>query len=209
MARRTPACVGRNGPIRPRLLEEIVRLPRRSPAHEELQRTLAAASRLHVVWTNLEPVPVRVTTTTSEAGAYRFRNREPVDLRVSRLGGRLALGFLHELAHLLDHQLDWGSDKHPAFAAWRTQVARLERRSIESARRRRYFHSPREVWARTYAQTVLAHSCDDVLLAKLDELHRADDDHLWPEDVFAPVAASVELTLERLGWTQLPLPLAA
>ncbi len=195
--------------MRPRLLEEVVRLPRRSPVSEELQRALAAASRLHVVWTDLEPVPVHVTTTTSEAGAYRFRKRDPVDLRVSRVGGRLPLGFLHELAHLLDHQLGWASDSHAAFAPWRAQVGRLERRSIASARRRRYFHSPREVWARTYAQTVLARSCDDVLLAKLDELHRADDDHLWPEDVFAPVAASVELTLERLGWTQLPLPLAA
>jgi hypothetical protein len=48
-----------------------------------------------------------------------------------------------------------------------------------------------------------------VLLERLDGWHRADDDHLWPEDVFAPVARGVELTLERLGWTQLPLPLAA
>jgi hypothetical protein len=195
--------------VRPRLLDEVVRLPTRSPTYEELRRALDAASRLHLMWTDLEPVPVCVTTTTSEAGAYRFRQRDPVDLRVSKLGGRLALGFLHELAHLLDHQLGWASDSHGAFASWRAQVAKLERRSIESARRRRYFHSPREVWARTYAQTVLTRSDDDVLLAKLAELHEADDDHLWPDDVFAPVAVSVEVTLERLGWTQLPLPLAA
>jgi hypothetical protein len=195
--------------VRPRLLEEVVRLPRRSPVHDELRRALDAASRLHVMWTDLEPVPVCVTATTSEAGAYRFRQRDPVDLRVSRLGGRIVLGFLHELAHLLDHQLGWASESHAAFASWRGRVATLERRTIASARRRRYFHSTRELWARTYAQTVLLRSGDEVLLAKLRDLHAADDDHLWPDETFAPVAWSVEVTLERLGWTQLPLPFAA
>jgi hypothetical protein len=71
----------------------------------ELQRALAAASRLHALRSDLEPVPVRPTATISEAGAYRYRKKDPIDLRVSRVGGRVAIGFLHELGHLVDHQV--------------------------------------------------------------------------------------------------------
>jgi hypothetical protein len=191
------------------LLEDVVRLPQRSPQHGELARALRAASQLHVLETDLEQVPVRVTRTTSETGAYRFRKTEPVDIRVSRLGGRVALGFLHELAHLVDHQLGWASDRHPAFMRWRARVEALERREIESARRRRYFHSPREFWARTYAQTVIVRSDDELLLRRLAALQRANDEHVWGDDVFAPVALEVERTLELLGLTAFPLPLAA
>ena len=186
-----------------------MRLPQRSPQYDELARALRAASQLHVFETDLDPVPVRVTRTTSESGAYRFRKAEPVDIRVSRLGGRIALGFLHELAHLFDHQLGWASETHAAFGRWRARVGRLERLGIESARRRRYFHSPREFWARTYAQTVLARSSDELLLGRLAALQRVDDEHVWPEDVFAPVAYEVERTLEQMGLTAFPLPLAA
>jgi hypothetical protein len=201
--------VGRSGPRRVQLLEDVVRLPRRSPQYDELARALAAASQLHVFETNLEPVPVRVTRTVSETGAYRFRKTEPVDIRVSRLGGRLALGFLHELAHLVDHQLGWASETNLAFARWRARVDQLERREIESARRRRYFHSSREFWARTYAQTVLARSQDELLLRRLATLQAADDEHVWPEDVFRAVAYEVERAFEQMGLTAFPLPLAA
>ena len=191
------------------MLDEVVRLPKRSPQHDELVRALRAAAQLHVVVTDLEPVPVRVTATTSESGAYRFRNAEPVDIRVSRIGRPISLGFLHELAHLVDHQLGWASETHTAFARWRARVDRLERREIESARRRRYFHSPREFWARTYAQTALMRSGDELLLRRLAALQSVDDEHVWPSDTFMPVALEVERTLERLGLTAFPLPLAA
>ena len=95
--RKYPSCVGREGKARLRPLEEIVALPRRSPLTPELQRALAAASSLHALRSDLEPVPVRLTATISEAGAYRYRKKDPIDLRVSRVGGRAAIGFLHEL----------------------------------------------------------------------------------------------------------------
>src|SRR5207244_4374183 len=82
-------------------------------------------SQRHGLWSDLESVPVRATATISEAGAYRFRKKDPIDLRVSRVGGRSALGFLHELGHLVDHQVfydrktrTWASAAHPAFTAW-------------------------------------------------------------------------------------------
>src|SRR5438034_7653828 len=169
--RRYPECVAREGKPRLRSLEDVVASPRRSPLAAELQRALAAASRLHGVRSDLSPVPVVATTTISEAGAYRFRKRDPIDLRVSRIGGRSALGFLHELGHLLDHQVfydrktrTWASAVHIAFTAWRTAAATLERRPLPGGRyRQRYFSSTHEVWARCYAQTVLLRSGDPVL----------------------------------------------
>src|SRR5437868_5317720 len=107
VARRYPDCVTRVGPPRVRALEDVVALPRRSPLHGELERALAAASRLHKLKTDLVSVPVRATSTISEAGAYRYRRSNPIDLRVSSCSGHPATGFLHELAHLIDHQLHY------------------------------------------------------------------------------------------------------
>jgi hypothetical protein len=183
----------------------------------ELERALAAASRMHGLRSDLMPVPVRSTATISEAGAYRFRKRDPIDLRVSRVGGRATLGFLHELGHLLDHQIHydrksraWASAVHHAFADWRAAAARLERRVIDGGLgRQRYFQSAHERWARCYAQTVLVRSDEPVLERRLLKLQRGDDPHVWPADQFEPVAVEVERVFERLGLTQLTLPLAA
>ena len=167
---------------------------------------------------DLQPVPVRPTATISEAGAYRFRLKDPIDVRVSRLGGRVALGFLHELGHLLDHQVfydrktrTWASAMHLAFAQWRTTATQqLERRPLPGGRhRQRYFNATHEVWARCYAQTVLLRSGDPVLIGQLTKLQADDDPHVWPAAQFESVAAEVERVFERLGLTQLALPLAA
>ena len=215
--RQYPNCVAREGKPRLRTLEEVIGLPRRSPLAAELERALAAASRLHGFRSDLMPVPVRPTTTISEAGAYRFRMRDPIDLRVSRIGGRVALGFLHELGHLVDHQIyyerktrTWASGVHMAFASWRNVADRLERRPLPGGRgRQRYFQSVHEVWARSYAQTVLLRSEDSVLVQQLLRLQADDDAHVWSPEQFAPVAVEVERVFERLGLTQLTLPLAA
>ena len=166
---------------------------------------------------DLTPVPVRATATISEAGAYRFRMRDPIDVRVSRLGGRVALGFLHELGHLLDHQVfydrktrTWASAVHVAFTAWRTAAERLERRPLPGGRhRQRYFNSIHEIWARCYSQTVLLRSGDRMLEAQLTKLQADDDPHVWPAAQFDAVAIEVERVFQRLGLTQLSLPLAA
>jgi hypothetical protein len=215
--RRYPTCVAREGRPRLRPLHEVVALPRRSPLLPELERALAAASRLHCLLSDLEPVPVRATRTTSEAGAYRFRKRDPIDVRVSRLGGRAPLGFLHELGHLLDHQIHydrksraWASKVHPAFADWRDAAARLEVRVLPGGYgRQRYFQAVHEVWARSYAQTVLLRSGDTSLERLLAKLQDEDDAHVWPPVQFETVAVEVEGVFVRLGFTQLALPLAA
>jgi hypothetical protein len=195
----------------------MIALPRRSPLAGELQRALTAASSLHGMRSDLEPVPVRATATITEAGAYRFRHKDPIDVRVSRHGGRVALGFLHELGHLLDHQVfydrktrTWASAMHMAFESWRTASALLERRPLPGGRyRQRYFQAMHEVWARCYAQTVLLRSGDAVLEQQLTKLQDDDDPHVWPAVQFELVAVEVERVFERLGLTQLALPLAA
>ena len=215
--RRYPVCVAREGKPRLRSLEDVVALPRRSPLTAELQGALAAASRLHGLRSDLSPVPVVATATISEAGAYRFRKRDPIDLRVSRVGGRSALGFLHELGHLLDHQIfydrktrSWASAVHAAFAPWRDAAALLEKRVLPGGySRQRYFQSVHEVWARSYAQTVMLRSDDPPLIRRLEKLQDEDDAHIWPAEQFAPIAIEVELVFERLGLRQLSLPLAA
>lgn len=192
-------------------------LPRRSPLCAELERALAAASRLHSLKSDLRPVPIRVTATTSEAGAYRYRRADPIDLRVSKRSGHVATGFLHELAHLVDHQVHydrknrvWASAVHPAFAAWRAAAAQLDRRPFPGGNhRRRYFESAQEVWARCYTQTVMMRSGDPLLEQQLERLQLADEPHVWTTAQFEPVAVQVELVFERLGLTQLELPIAA
>jgi len=215
--RQYPSCVAREGKPRFRSLEDMLALPRRSPLTPELKRALAAASHLHGLRSDLEPVPVRMTSTISEAGAYRYRKKDPIDLRVSRVGGRVALGFLHELGHLVDHQVHndrrsrvWASAVHPAFAGWRSAASMLDRHPLPGgAGRQRYFQCAHEVWARCYAQTVLLRSGDAVLERQLERLQGADDIHVWSAEQFAPVAVEVERVFEQLGLTQLTLPLAA
>ena len=215
--RRYPDCVARWGRPRVRQLDDCLTLPRRSPLFPELERALAAASRLHMMKSDLLRLPVRVTSTTSEAGAYRYRRASPIDLRVSSRSGCVATGFLHELAHFVDHQVHydkksrvWASALHPAFARWRSSAAELDGRPFPGGSyRQRYFESAHEVWARCYAQTVLMRSDDDLLLQQLERLLDADDPHVWPLDEFERVAVEVETVFVELGLTQLELPIAA
>ena len=215
--RRQPAAVARTGDPRLRPLSDVVRLPRRSPLYPELDRALAAADALHAVRSDLEPVPVRATATTSQAGCYRLRHGDPVDLRVSRRHGRVALSFLHELGHFVDHQLGrelgdgWASGEHQAFADWRQAASGLSSRLPPGVgrSRRRYFHSSKETWARCYAQTVLTRSHDLRLEGALAGLIEANDVFVWPAEEFDPVADAVARTFARLGLLAGPAAVAA
>lgn len=215
--RRHPATVTRSGEPRLRRLPELVRLPRRSPLYPELARALAAADALHVLDTDLDPVPVRPTSTTSQAGCYRLRKADPIDLRVSRRHGRVELSFLHELGHLVDHQLGWelgpawASSHNEAFADWRAAAAGLPSRAPAGAgrSRRRYFDAAKEVWARSYAQTVLTRSRDPWLQGHLLGLLDMNDMFVWPAAEFAPLADELERVLERLGLLRAQLAVAA
>ena len=216
MRRAVPPSVARSGEPRPRALRELLLLPRRSPLHPELAAALAAADALHGFVTDLEPVPVRPTATTRQSGCYRMREGDPIDLRVSRRHGRVALSFLHELGHLLDHQTApqprrFASPQHPAFRQWRTLLRSLPSRAPAHASRthRRYFDSSRELWARSYAQTVLALAPDPALRAHLRALQRAGDPFVWPERDEAAVAAAVVGVLGRLELLSAPASAAA
>ena len=145
-----------------------------------------------------------------------MRDGDPIDLRVSRRHDRVPLSFLHELGHLLDHQLvpqprRFASPSHSAFRRWRTAVRELDSRAPARASRthRRYFDSYRELWARSYAQTVLVTAADENLRDHLRSVQRAGDAFVWPEREFDPVAAEVIGVLERLGLLRVPTAAAA
>lgn len=206
MRRPSPPSVPRSGEPRLRPLAAVIQLPRRSPLYLQLARTLAAADALHGLRTDLGTVPVRLTATTRQSGCYRMREGDPIDLRISRRHERLALSLLHELGHLVDHQLApeprrFASAGQPAFKAWRAAARRIRSRAPASAGRshRRYFDSRKEVWARSYAQTVLLRSGDPVLLEQLASLQRADDPFVWQAHEFEQLAHGVETVFERLG----------
>ena len=197
----------RTGPARLRPPSDLVRLPRRSPLYAELACALDAADALHMFRTDLDRVPVRATATTSQSGCYRLRHGDPVDLRVSRRHDRVALSFLHELGHFVDHQLGhelgpaWASSRHEAFLGWREAASRLPSRLPNGVgrSRRRYFDSTKELWARSYAQAAIAYSGDPWLQSHLHRLIDRDDPFVWPAGEFEPVAKEVALTFERLG----------
>src|SRR2546430_16195803 len=98
--RRYPDCVARWGRPRIRPLDELLTLPTRSPLADELSRALAAATRMHMLKSDLVRVPVRVTATTSEAGGDRYPPANPIDIRVSNKSGHPPPGFPHPLAHI-------------------------------------------------------------------------------------------------------------
>jgi hypothetical protein len=149
---------------------------------------------------------VRPTSTTSQSGCYRLRKENPVDLRVSRRHGRIPLSFLHELGHLVDHQLaqqpgnSWASGHHEAFAGWRAAAASLPSRAPagSSRGRRRYFDSAKEVWARSYAQATLTRAANPSLRRHVEELIEADDIFVWHAADFAPVAVEIERVFDSL-----------
>jgi hypothetical protein len=185
------------------------------PLAGELSACADGASSLHGLLSDLSPVPVRPTATISEAGAYRFRLKDPIDVRVSRLGGRVALGFLHELGHLLDHQVfydrktrTWASAMHVAFTSWRTAAARMERRPLPGGRhRQRYFNATHEVVGALLRADGVAAFRRSAARRQLTNLQAEDDPHVWPAVQFEPVAVEVERVFARLGLTQLTLPL--
>ena len=216
MRRMAPPSVLRSGAPRLLRLPELLTLPRRSPLHPQLARALAAADALHGVCTDLHPVPVRPTATTRQSGCYRMRDGDPIDLRVSRRHDRVPLSFLHELGHLLDHQLvpqprRFASPSHSAFRRWRTAVRELDSRAPARASRthRRYFDSYRELWARSYAQTVLVTAADEALREHLRSVQRTGDVFVWPEREFDAVAVEVLGVLERLGLLRVSAAAAA
>ena len=171
-------------------------LPRRSPLYPELARALRAAHGLHLLRTDVERVPVRPTATTSQTGCYRSRDGDPIDLRVSRRHGRVALSFLHELGHLVDHLHGWSLG--PELRAAAPELPSRAPAGTSRARRR-YFDSPKEVWARAYAQTILSRTDDLWLRDGLLDLQRRDDVFVWPASGFEPLRAGVEGVLEELG----------
>ena len=101
--------------------------------------------------------------------------------------------------------------KADAITDWRATASELPSRAPAGSgrSRRRYFDSAKEVWARSYAQTVLTRSHDPWLQGHLLGLLDLDDAFVWPATAFAPLADEVERVLGRLGLLRAELATAA
>lgn len=131
----------------------------------------------------------------------------------------------HEMGHFFDHKdfkkyegkRGWSSEG-PQFAAWRNAVEASP--TIKEWRKRekdgfarigpikvrvepsasRYYLSPREMWARSYAQYIATKSRNRSMLR---ELRGLQEDYLrtqWSDKEFAPIAAEIERLLRQQGW---------
>ncbi|HWN23362.1 MAG TPA: hypothetical protein VNP93_15395, partial [Gaiellaceae bacterium] len=66
-----------------------------------------------------------------------------------------------------------------------------------------------ELWARSYAQTVLVTAADEALREHLRSVQRTGDVFVWPEREFDAVAVEVLGVLERLGLLRVSAAAAA
>jgi hypothetical protein len=130
--------------------------PRRSLLTAELHRALRRPTPWPV---SISPVPVVATATITEAGAYRFR-RVIRSTCASRVGDDRYLFPARARSSarppdLLHRKTLVGVRVRPALHLARCCGAARERLPLGGYSRQRYFQSVHEVWARSYAQTVL------------------------------------------------------
>jgi hypothetical protein len=163
-------------------LREILQIED-SPLARQLHHVVAVVDRLHR-FPNLPHIPLVLTKSRRESGAYDYRMRpsRPISIAVSVYGNSPSVTLLHEIGHLLDHlalnpiKCGFGSEHDPLFEPLRVYWSRsllIRRMNALHARKSavapgtratiRYQLGIPEIWARTYLQWVIAKS-DDLLL---------------------------------------------
>ena len=176
-------------------LDEILRLT--GPLLEQpLREAITIIDSVHTFPTSprLSVCPVVINQRRQEQGAYHYRSRPSVPLRIeiSRHARHVHWTLAHEVGHLMDHMVlnpirsGFGSEHDPLFDRLRelwaqsgsmTTLARLlgkrvPRVSAVELRNLRDHLRPREFWARTYAQWVASRAGSDVLRIQLAKVRR-------------------------------------
>jgi hypothetical protein len=177
---------------------ESVTLPvRRGPRATELARALDAAAAAVAV-AHLPRLEVALTRSRRYSGGYDHAGR----IELSRHAEHLGLALLHELGHAVDHLVlgrgsTWGSES-TRLRDWRRAVraseayGRLAR--VCTAAEAAYWSSPREAFARSFAQWTAARAGDDTLLREL-ERRAAGAGRQWTAADFAPVGRALDAVL--------------
>jgi hypothetical protein len=200
-------------------------------AFAPVRRALAAIDAVHGDG-DLPRLPVVRTRATTEAGAYVWDERNGAALRFhfSGIGSHAELTVVHEIGHFLDHQ---GLGRPGTFASEagsvRSLMAAIHRSaaslSLTALRQRRvvsleirgrrirapvnqrfveYYLSPREQFARAYAQYIAVASQSPELLVQLETRHLSHPGlvyHLqWTDVDFEPIRQGLDRLLRSKRW---------
>ena len=212
-----------------------VRRPRRQAASAS---TGGSRRAYHAVARSLPSCSARLrrrpACTVCAPISHRFRSRnrddhrgrrrtasamhDPIDLRVSRLGGRVSAR-VPARARTPARPPDLLRPQDACVGVRGPPCVRVVARGDDAARstvasRRRFAPAvlpvdPRDLGALATRRPCC---CDPAIASSSGgstKLQAEDDAHVWPADQFEAVAVEVERVFERLGLTQLSLPLAA
>lgn len=106
---------------------------------------------------------------------------------------------------LVDAAFSKGRGSNRRFAAWAKAVTRTKRfksLSVSPGEWESYLLSPKELWARTFAQYVTARSKDPGFAKSLEWMRSnpAWEATVWADDDFEPVARKMDALFKDLGW---------
>jgi hypothetical protein len=198
------------------------------PLADSIDAAIAALDSVHALPDGIVPVPLRVSADPLALGRYRGDLTNPIEILIRGDVADPGLTLAHEVGHYIDHHVlppagDLAS-RSATFGPWRAAVvatsAALELR--ERALRPRvhlvqnpttgslgvvtdnpadaaYFLQVHELFARSYAQWVIARSGNGVLLAEVAAAAQLHYPEQWTDGDFAPVGTALDNLLAVLG----------
>jgi hypothetical protein len=176
------------------VVESVVLPLRRGPRAAELARALEAAA-LVLPSPPLPRLDVSLTRSRRYSGGYDHTGR----IELSRHAEHLGLALLHELGHAVDHLVlgcgrGWGSETSGLRGWWRTVQSSHAFERLANADDLLYWRSPREAFARSFAQWVAGRSGERSLVAEL-ERRASGAGRQWTADDFAPIGRALDAVL--------------
>lgn len=178
----------------------------------DVKRAIEAIDAVHRDG-DLPPVPITGRTGRKNLGEYQYTyGGRAVRIGVNSKGTWPGLTTVHEIGHLLDHQVlgragQFASNTDPLLQAFRdavnsSQAIAAIRTNLTRAQQS-YLLAGHELWARAYAQYVTTRSGNPALKAQLDRVRTSDVPwKQWSDDDFAPIAAAIDNLFRAKGWIE-------
>ena len=199
-------------------LVEILKIDE-SPFARQFRHVVSLVDQLHT-FPKLPTIPLLLTKTRREGGAYISRTRPPIpiSINISVHTESPALTLLHEVGHLLDHlalnpiKQGFGSGHDPFFDPLRNfwaankKIRRLTRMATRSSAMNpkrcsflRYQLQVDEIWARTYLQWVVTKSNDQLLQVNLDQVVADSPEVYWDAEEINAIIPLVDQLFSEAG----------
>ena len=162
----------------------------------------------------LPEIPVNNRPGKDNLGAF-WRTRgtpsEPQRIAVNPNGPWPHLTLCHEVGHFLDLAAlgngQMASETEASLHPWLNAVGKSDaamkifNHPTMTADRRKYWLSPRELWARSYAQFIAMKSKDPVLLSELNAARSSTQSwRQWTDQDFRPIMKAIEKLFKQKGW---------